>query len=74
MTPNNKMLFSYADLVERWGVSLLTVKRLVGSRCLVSTHIGGRRFVPRAEVERAEREGCGTARKHSGLQSGVSNG
>jgi hypothetical protein len=58
-----RQLWSVADLESRWGVSRYTVMRLMKSGELESITIGARRFVPLAEVRRAEQYGVGKPRK-----------
>ena len=54
--------FSVAEVATRWGLSEMTIRRLVDSGDLKAINIGASQRIPRAEVERAELHGAGTPR------------
>jgi len=54
--------FSFREVAEQWGISLWTIRRLVERGELKAVNIGALQRIPRAEVERAEQYGVGTAR------------
>lgn len=49
-------LYSTDYVAMVWGVSKITVKRLIASKTIKSNLIGGSRRIPHSEVERGIRE------------------
>lgn len=60
---NERTLFGFHEVGQRWGVSPWTVRRAVDRGELRSINIGARRLIPLIELERAERDGVGSRRK-----------
>ncbi len=52
----------FTEFAEMFGISRDAAKRLARDGYLRTIYIGGRRLIPMAEVERAEREGVGNGR------------
>jgi excisionase family DNA binding protein len=60
--------YSFNEVAAQWGVSLWTIRRLVDRGELKAINIGALQRIPRAEVERAEQYGVGTARQRKGVK------
>jgi excisionase family DNA binding protein len=59
---NERTLFGFQEIADRWGVSAWTVRRAVDRGDLRSINIGARRCVSLQEVVKAELTGIGTPR------------
>jgi hypothetical protein len=57
-----RTLWSFAELGERWGVSVFTIRRLADQNLIATINIGARRLVKISEIERCEAQGVGKAR------------
>jgi len=60
-----RQLFSFGEVGERWGVSSWTVRRAVERNEIKAINIGARRLIPLAEIQRVEQTGLGTGRKRA---------
>jgi hypothetical protein len=58
-------LFPFPQLMKRWCVSRDLLARAAKRGQLRTVYIGGRRMVPRAEVERIELVGLGLGRQYT---------
>ncbi len=71
MAEISRTLLDFAEVGQRWGVSLWTVRRLVERGELPAINIGARRLISLREVERAEQSGIGVARKRKAGSAGT---
>jgi hypothetical protein len=63
MNSTEQTVLAISQTAKRWGTSPDTVRRAIEAGYLQSIYILGRRLIPIAEIERAEREGLGPGRK-----------
>ena len=64
-----RRFFGLAELADRWGVSLFSVRRQVAQRNIRTINIGARLIVPAEEVLRIESKGVGERKRSQGQSS-----